>query len=978
MSPDFALSLSFEGIRLYGRTPEGWRELDHVPLDAPDLGRRLAALRTLAQTRAPEGFATRVVLPDEQIRYLALGTPEAGEAEARQALEGLTPYPVSDLVVDHLPGAGVTHVAAIARETLDEAEAFARDNGLAPACFVAWPDPSVFPGEAFFGPAAGTTGVARETRLPVLGPLAAAEAGAPGAVPPPGADAAGGEPPAAAPGASLPEPGGAPDAGDGEAPDAAGARAGEAEADEPPAEKPPSGEPPSDEPPAGGPRPEAAADGTGSPPPVPDEAADTAAPEPEPIFASHAPPIRGPAASGAGSWAIRAAAAPAESPSAAPLSPPPPPRPAARSPVQPGRRATPQRPPEGVPLAETERLTIFGARKKAPPPPRRSRSLGLVLTAVLLLVMLAVGVLAAVGEGGLTALLRRDAPPAVAAIAPQDSPAPPPAAAEDGGALAALPPPDAAPSAPAVAETATPAAATAVLSLDEPAPAESLSGGALVTPEEAERVYAATGVWLRPPRLPLRPEGDAGPRLAAALAADKGLMTLPALPQVPARPAPDAAIAPQPDPPPPGTMWDLDERGFVRALPEGALAPSGALVFAGRPGAVPPTRPGTAAPPESEAAPGAEAEAPWLNAMAAPPGRRPAPRPADRPSPAPEGTALAEADAGPAAPPAEALSGDSLAPGDALAALVEEPAGDETPAPGLLAFAAQPGPGGVSLDGLRPPERPDGLAPDAAVPVATAFAGPRPPLRPEGLAPSATAEAPAQPAAAEPPVDIAAAAVAAALASAPPTPPTAPEPPPQPAPAAAPAPDLQSTLAAIVQGAPDPLVGATRQAVPRARRPDTRPRNFDRVVADQLARIASAQQAAQQAAARQQAAAQPRASQQAPAAGSVGTRGLEPHELAESEPEAVSAAAAIPTGPTTTTVARAATFQDAIRLREINLIGVYGQPNARRALIRMGNGRYVRVGVGDRFEGGQITAIGDNALNYVVRGRTYALVIPGR
>ena len=75
-------------------------------------------------------------------------------------------------------------------------------------------------------------------------------------------------------------------------------------------------------------------------------------------------------------------------------------------------------------------------------------------------------------------------------------------------------------------------------------------------------------------------------------------------------------------------------------------------------------------------------------------------------------------------------------------------------------------------------------------------------------------------------------------------------------------------------------------------------------------------------------------------------------------------------------VARAATQEDVIRLRQINLIGVYGRPNARRALVRLSNGRYVRVEVGSALDGGQVTAIGDNALNYVKRGRTYALELP--
>jgi hypothetical protein len=177
-------------------------------------------------------------------------------------------------------------------------------------------------------------------------------------------------------------------------------------------------------------------------------------------------------------------------------------------------------------------------------------------------------------------------------------------------------------------------------------------------------------------------------------------------------------------------------------------------------------------------------------------------------------------------------------------------------------------------------------------------------------------------------------------------------------------------LAAIVQGAPDPLAGATRQAVAVARVPDPRPRNFDRVVQRQLDRVARASQAAaprsQGGAARS-------------GAGGVGTGGLTAQEEAEvaGEAEVASSAAAVPSGQTATSVAAAATRTDVIALRDMNLIGVYGQPNARRALVRLGNGRYLRVGVGDQLDGGQVTAIGDYALNYTKRGRTHQLVIPG-
>jgi hypothetical protein len=44
--------------------------------------------------------------------------------------------------------------------------------------------------------------------------------------------------------------------------------------------------------------------------------------------------------------------------------------------------------------------------------------------------------------------------------------------------------------------------------------------------------------------------------------------------------------------------------------------------------------------------------------------------------------------------------------------------------------------------------------------------------------------------------------------------------------------------------------------------------------------------------------------------------------------------------------------------------------------VRMANGRYLRVGIGDSLDGGRVTAIGDDVLNYVKRGRTLVLQIP--
>jgi hypothetical protein len=84
-----------------------------------------------------------------------------------------------------------------------------------------------------------------------------------------------------------------------------------------------------------------------------------------------------------------------------------------------------------------------------------------------------------------------------------------------------------------------------------------------------------------------------------------------------------------------------------------------------------------------------------------------------------------------------------------------------------------------------------------------------------------------------------------------------------------------------------------------------------------------------------------------------------------------------PSIPSNADVARAATQRNELRLREVNLIGVTGTASDRRALVRLPSGRFVRVGVGDRLNGGRVAAIGASTLQYVRSGRTVTLDIPG-
>ena len=83
-----------------------------------------------------------------------------------------------------------------------------------------------------------------------------------------------------------------------------------------------------------------------------------------------------------------------------------------------------------------------------------------------------------------------------------------------------------------------------------------------------------------------------------------------------------------------------------------------------------------------------------------------------------------------------------------------------------------------------------------------------------------------------------------------------------------------------------------------------------------------------------------------------------------------------PSVPSSASVTRAATQENAINLRRINLIGVSGSPSDRRALVRLPSGRFVTVERGDRLDGGQVAAIGENALQYIKRGRTITLEMP--
>ncbi len=155
MKPSFALNFSNDGIGLLHRTAQGWMPVGSAALDDTALPETLGFLRDTALGLEPNGIGTALILPNEQVLYLTLDAPGPAprlrRTQIEAALDGRTPYAVPDLVYDWSGSGPQVQVAVIARETLDEAEAFAAAHRFNPLTFVAIPPAGLFEGTVFFG-----------------------------------------------------------------------------------------------------------------------------------------------------------------------------------------------------------------------------------------------------------------------------------------------------------------------------------------------------------------------------------------------------------------------------------------------------------------------------------------------------------------------------------------------------------------------------------------------------------------------------------------------------------------------------------------------------------------------------------------------------------------------------------------------------------------------------------------------------------
>ena len=856
MKPDFALTLSFEGISLLRRVPGGWTPVGDVALDAADLRGALADLRSDADGLSPNGGQVKLIIPNEQIKYLSIAdsgqTGDALQHDIRLALDGATPYTVDELSFDWSHAHGSIHIAAVANETLDEAEAFAKSHHFDPVCFVAVPPAGEFTGEVFFGPAASWTGSAPLKDAHPMSVVATPEDAAP--------------PPISIADIEAPtleesilgtsdETGSFVDAKVTEyVADAEDALApGSADLDGDDAEKTYKVDPAADDPDA---------------PDLSEQDYPAAPPRLQPTLTA-LPPEDAATPAFASIRASRSAPAPAEVPAAPRVETPVQEAPAAtrfklggarkstrdsdvtapvlqvdpveqpdvseerkgfgffsrrksRTPEQntpiPPQPVAPQSPPAKRHDPEPARAAVaciaaMRAGRQTDPAPTsaatvqderarmtvfgartepqiggKPRFLGLMLTSALLIFLLAVAAWASVF---LDEGLSRifDRDPETPSIARMPD--------------VELLPLDGSVTAPEEDDSDVQFAALDVME----APSDTVDGlsdllppPTALTPEEADARYAATGIWQRSPELPETPMLTSLDDLYVA-SIDSRIQQFDAV-ALPGAEAlrNDRTYLSQPNPAAPGTRFTLDDRGLVIAAPEGTINPDGVRVFAGLPPVVPPTRP----------------------------------------------------------------TPDAVLP--------------EAPADGTAESAVSP-----ELEGFRPRVRPTGLIEgneraQLAGRTRVELAALRPLARPETL------------------------------------------------------------KAEEEQSQPD----ATEYAVAQSIAPVTRPRNFAQIV--EQARSAPPPE--------------------------------EPAEVRQVAAAAVAPRVVQPSIPSTANVARQATVTNALNLRRINLIGVYGKPSNRRALVRLGNGRYQKVKVGDTLDGGRVAAIGDSELRYSKNGRNVVLDMP--
>lgn len=978
MKPNFALRLAHDSIELLQRSPDGWLSVGSARLDSSDLDEALSRLRDHAQRLAPDGIATKLIIPDTELRYEAVLAPGPDDDSRRRqieaAIDGLTPYSIDELIYDWVVDGDQAHVVIVARETLSEAEEFAVGHGLNPVSCVALPAAGQFLGEPFFGATRHAAKVLPNGArvLPDLEPVqVVGRARIPAAqtMPP-----AGGTPAPAASTEQTPE---TPPAVVKAAPKSPAAEAAAPSAPE--ARPAPTASTPTKSTPVPDPRKRLAARGAGGDSPI-KPAATAARKGLLPAGLRRAgDPSAATAAAGAAAGAglsdlMRRFGARLRKT-------PPPSRPADKAAMPDAASKDAAVKSDIAAPTFASRRNTKGVEDSAPQTPDKRSGGRLAVMDRAKPGPKEKGTMARLGEAVRDRL--RPAADTKAAVAKSSTNSPKPGGKNERADIPAR-------------ERAVPLAATDAKAKsafervgNKPAPAEPIVAKSRPPASEAEKAREAEALTIFGARSGGAGSGDFARRGVALTAGlvlllvafgvwfayfssspETQIATPAPAPETVEPPATASLPADRVTAPPAVDEFETaatPSEEDTAAVPDETVGPDArleALVEEALRQAEPteqfadPDVVGVAATEETAAGTPAEAASAPLERLALPgPLQRPQidlPTLVSLPPPPPFGTemelgadglvvatpdgamtpdgvtvfARRPAEAPPARPeitppaPEATPEADAAIEEDASAAdVIEAPSTEQASLPAFT-LELEPAPGAdPALAAFRPQARPQNAnAPEPAVDEA------------EAATEIASLEA-------APPGAIAVAALR-------------PNPRPE---------SLIERAAAATESAPEPgaevdLSSATPQAVARSLQPNARPQDFSATV--QRALIAAARS---QAPATQQAAQQSQQQQVQPQA---------------PQPQQQQAAApAQPQIPTSASVAETATERRAINLRRVNLIGVFGTQTNRRALVRLSNGQVVRVQVGDALDGGRVSAIGDTELRYVRGGRNQVLRI---
>ena len=155
-SPRFALSLSFEGVGLEEYSKGASSKIAEAIWDKGDFDQRMSELSRKAEAMSGDGLRVALILPNEQIKLVSVACPDDADSitineHILRTMDGATPYSMDELRFDHHLANGTLYVAAVALETLNEAEDLAKNYGFSPLSCIARTDANTFPTEVFFG-----------------------------------------------------------------------------------------------------------------------------------------------------------------------------------------------------------------------------------------------------------------------------------------------------------------------------------------------------------------------------------------------------------------------------------------------------------------------------------------------------------------------------------------------------------------------------------------------------------------------------------------------------------------------------------------------------------------------------------------------------------------------------------------------------------------------------------------------------------